>query len=442
MPNISGLPELDTVIGLAFMFFLLAVAISAINELIATFLGWRAKTLEDGIRSLLKDPAITKNFWTWIRSLIGRLPKSVTDGLAQEKLMAIQQETSGGEPAGQQDKKLGDLTTTLFENWRIQALVRDPNSESRRRRRPSYLPPEALSRALLEHLAVMGGAEPADAAQAASASSPPETRPPTAPAAATSPAEATSPVPAAAQTPEQQGQPPAGGTPEQPGQPAGPSTSQPQPEAEKTSWQEADEKLFEAIQTGITKIQGGSPAISAALARAVRAPEAKLEAFRVAVEGYFNDTMARASGWYKRKVQWVLLILAVALAAGLNVNTVQIAARLWKEPALRSAVASQATVAVTNPQGQKAPVTAQEAANKIDAVKQLNLPVGWGKVNRPSGFNGWVGAIAGWLITIAAISLGAPFWFDLLSKLARLRGSGPPDTSRPLSDKGAATQTP
>lgn len=400
------------------MFFLLAVAVSALNELVATFLGWRAKTLEDGIRRLLQDPAVTKNVGTWGRSLIGWLPKSVTDGLAQQKLMAIQKEPSRGQvsgqqnqAAGQQDKGLGDLTTTLFENWRIQALVRDPTAKSRRRRRPSYLPPEALSRALLEHLAVMGGVEPTAAARAASASSPPETRPPAAPAA-------------------------------QPGQSPKPRTSQPQPEPEKTRWQQDDEKLFQAIGMGITKVQDGSPAISAALARAVRSPEAKLEAFRVAVEGYFNDTMARASGWYKRKVQWVLLILAIVLAAGLNVNTVQVAARLWKEPALRSAVASQATVVVTTPQGQKTQVTPQEAANRIDAVKQLNLPVGWGKVNRPRGFNGWIGAVAGWLITIAAISLGAPFWFDLLSKLARLRGSGSPDTSRPLSDKGAATTTP
>ena len=30
----------------------------------------------------------------------------------------------------------------------------------------------------------------------------------------------------------------------------------------------------------------------------------------------------------------------------------------------------------------------------------------------------------GWLITAAAVSLGAPFWFDLLGKVANLRGSG------------------
>ena len=30
----------------------------------------------------------------------------------------------------------------------------------------------------------------------------------------------------------------------------------------------------------------------------------------------------------------------------------------------------------------------------------------------------------GWLFTAAAVSLGAPFWFDLLSRVAKLRGAG------------------
>ena len=32
--------------------------------------------------------------------------------------------------------------------------------------------------------------------------------------------------------------------------------------------------------------------------------------------------------------------------------------------------------------------------------------------------------IVGWLLTVAAISLGAPFWFDLLGKIVHLRASG------------------
>lgn len=37
----------------------------------------------------------------------------------------------------------------------------------------------------------------------------------------------------------------------------------------------------------------------------------------------------------------------------------------------------------------------------------------------------------GWIITAAALSLGAPFWFDTLGKLASLRKAGPPPPKAP-----------
>ena len=50
------------------------------------------------------------------------------------------------------------------------------------------------------------------------------------------------------------------------------------------------------------------------------------------------------------------------------------------------------------------------------------LPLGWDGM--PDDFVGWFKTVLGWLITIAAVSLGAPFWFDLLGKVANLRGAG------------------
>ena len=40
--------------------------------------------------------------------------------------------------------------------------------------------------------------------------------------------------------------------------------------------------------------------------------------------------------------------------------------------------------------------------------------------------NHWGRALGGWLITFLALSLGAPFWFDALGKIAGLRATGPP----------------
>src|SRR4051794_28232468 len=55
MSDLTGLPALDVLIGMAFLFFLLATVVAAVNEVIQTMLNARARTLTRGIKSLLGD---------------------------------------------------------------------------------------------------------------------------------------------------------------------------------------------------------------------------------------------------------------------------------------------------------------------------------------------------------------------------------------------------
>lgn len=392
MPDLSGLPALDVVIGLAFMFFLLATACSAINEMLASFLGWRAKTLEDGVRSMLGEPNVNKGFKRWLgetaRGAVGVLPKQVTKSQADRNTPEPDRNTPEADPNKPEadpnkpaaDPNKPDLTTQLFEHWRVRGLVRNPDSKLRRRRRPSYLPPRALSLAVAEHFASLA---------------PP---PPT--------------------PPGKKGPP--------------------------TPWELEDAKLLAQVQAALDQVD--APAV---VRKAAVNAFGNLERFRTNVERAFDDAMTRAQGWYKRKVQLVLLIIAVALAVGLNVDTVHVGTRLWKDAALRAAVASKATGAVqgqaTQSSGTQSGGTqstaaattspAQDAADAVDKVKQLDLPVGWGSDNAPHGKVGALSSVPGWIITIAALTLGAPFWFDVLSRLARLRGSGGTQAGRALSDQ-------
>src|SRR4051794_3986030 len=57
MPNLTGLPALDVAIGLSFIFLLLSLLASAVQELLANLFALRAKTLETGLRKMLADPA-------------------------------------------------------------------------------------------------------------------------------------------------------------------------------------------------------------------------------------------------------------------------------------------------------------------------------------------------------------------------------------------------
>lgn len=146
--------------------------------------------------------------------------------------------------------------------------------------------------------------------------------------------------------------------------------------------------------------------------------------FRHSVEGWFDDSMERVSGWYRRMAQAILFGLGMLLAVGMNVNAVTVAQRLWSDAPLRATVARQAA-AVEAPAGDDdAPSlrgSLEEVQQGLKTVDGLGLPLGWTDEAKPST---WYGGLAGWLFTAVAISMGAPFWFDLLGRVARLRSTG------------------
>jgi hypothetical protein len=157
-----------------------------------------------------------------------------------------------------------------------------------------------------------------------------------------------------------------------------------------------------------------------------------------ALEKWFDDAMDRVSGWYKRKSQLVTFAIAVVVAIGLNASAVRIAERLSAEPSVRAAVVAKAETAAAGDEaaaaGQKPVETdgaselttagknVESAYAKLDALK---LPILWAGENVPWKSWGEAGlSILGWLITIVAICLGAPFWFDALKKVSNLRMAG------------------
>jgi len=62
-------------------------------------------------------------------------------------------------------------------------------------------------------------------------------------------------------------------------------------------------------------------------------------------------------------------------------------------------------------------------------VRELPIPIGWEKTNLPESCFSllsceWWMKILGWILTALALSLGAPFWFDMLKKVMSIRNVG------------------
>ena len=94
-----------------------------------------------------------------------------------------------------------------------------------------------------------------------------------------------------------------------------------------------------------------------------------MERFRSHLEGAFDGATARASGWYKRKVQVMVTALSAVVVLGLNVDSARVAQRMWSDAPLRTVVAAQAV----KPNGDPTSV-----ADAVEKVNQLHLPIGWG----------------------------------------------------------------
>jgi hypothetical protein len=143
------------------------------------------------------------------------------------------------------------------------------------------------------------------------------------------------------------------------------------------------------------------------------------------IEVWFNSSMERVSGWYKRKVQVVTVTVAMLFAVGLNLDTVLIARHLARDAALRSAIVAEAESLAKEPPSVQGTASRAGVEDRIQELKSVGIPLGWPDPDGASGTATWIIVkVLGLLLTAGAASLGAPFWFDVLNRVISVRSAG------------------
>jgi hypothetical protein len=360
VPDLTGLPALDLAIGLAFIYLLLSLLASAVQEVIAGWLAMRAATLEKGLRNMLETDSGLPPGAASLPPGPDAPAQNLVDNLYAHPLIRSMYKQSW---------------------WPLHRRGRGEGTAWANGRLPSYIAPRSFALALFDTLAPN------------------------------------------ASSPDEDGK---------------------VPESHDVIATVRGELVTMNIPAGVKH----------RLVTILDDARGDIDSFRQGLEAWFDDSMARVSGWYKRKTQLILLVLAVIVTVGVNANTLTIGERLWKDEHVRAAVVQRATSSDVT--GKTAGATAKErldnAANDVDSVAKLGVPIGWsGNGDDPRHVNfddgKWIRVLGGWFLTFAAISLGAPFWFDTLSRLSRLRSSGKPETPLPASGRGqpaerVVTQTP
>jgi hypothetical protein len=242
--------------------------------------------------------------------------------------------------------------------------------------------------------------------------------------------------------------------------------------------------LFEDFRAGLRKFVNSNGKLYEVLKNLLATSSDKKE-LQQKIEDWFNNYMNRVTGWYESHTVVSVRLIAVALTLIFNINVIKLAKTIYNDGQLRSSLVAMSERIVDHPETitpfytktfeqlnetkkagflkrlAEAPndsvrkiikvemdtslgKLAEEYTNKqrltIDSLtkglKSAGLPLGWEK--RPSrqesfweaegptdnwGTN-FLLALIGWIIGACCISMGAPFWFDMLNKLVNVRRSG------------------
>lgn len=199
--------------------------------------------------------------------------------------------------------------------------------------------------------------------------------------------------------------------------------------------------------------------------------EVQLSQFQLEVENWYDNSMIRAKGVYKRNARLVAIIIGFVIAIAANADTFHIVDRLSKDQVLRESVSSYAEEVRDKAKsdfettGKVSSTIKQDIDKKIK--EEISLPLGWNKQNsteerfsrhhvfslfdeddgKKDGkkietkylflFPKSILTVCGWLVSAIAISMGSSFWFDLLGKFIDIKNVGKktPESSDANSSK-------
>jgi hypothetical protein len=174
----------------------------------------------------------------------------------------------------------------------------------------------------------------------------------------------------------------------------------------------------------------------------------RLEAFQTALDQWFNESMERTSDWYKRRVQLWTFFSGIVFCTILNIDTLKMAQYLWQNPEARAAYVKAADAIIRQTSGDSLVLDSlkkqlsngdslqiAKAKQQIDSLTNrlrtqlaqgTTIPMGWETEEIPSDnalWGYWLRKLAGLIISIGAVSAGAPFWFDMLKNVMNIRNS-------------------
>jgi hypothetical protein len=280
-----GSTVLDVAIGMVFVYLLLSLLCSAVNEYMEATLNYRAKNLQKGIQLLLDGEIAPQKTWliaraiSYLKETFGVAPPpKAAPSAAKNASTGSDAATTPPAPTddgatkttatGDESKTSSPFSKQLYEHGLIRALYQDAG------RLPSYIPSRTFALALWNI-----------ASQKIKSDDPNKLV--------------------------------------NPNDPAKPPTLQ-------------------QIE-GVIRASGLGTHLQQALITMIDEADGNFNRAVKNIEDWYDSSMDRVSGWYKRHVQWILLVTGIIVASLINADTVNIAKSLIQDKTLRDVIVASAT---------------------------------------------------------------------------------------------------
>src|SRR5829696_6504119 len=136
----------------------------------------------------------------------------------------------------------------------------------------------------------------------------------------------------------------------------------------------APELTLALVRENVLNIENGP--VQRVLLGAIDTAGGSMERAVATVAEWFDSGMDRVSGAYKRATQKILLAIGLAVAVGMNVNTIAIARFLYRHDAERAVLVAAAETVARDSSILRADRDVRYATARA-ALDSLRLPVGW-----------------------------------------------------------------
>jgi hypothetical protein len=163
-----------------------------------------------------------------------------------------------------------------------------------------------------------------------------------------------------------------------------------------------------------------------------------IEDLRKRTTAYFTGMMEQASATFKANARSFVIILSIAVTVLFGTDSIQLARTLWTNAELRALAVAKAEMVVQQ-EGTDATID-----DLIKELGDMTIKIGWWQTERPasgSDATTWISFILlkvlGLGLTVAAVSQGSSFWYDLLKKIT----SPATSTSSSRSSGGESSST-